>query len=90
MNNLLSYCGLVDPRISASDKDLPVMTSVSLSEKKIVDKISFQKNESSTRLFGNLEYIRIFSRFFMWLYFSPWKRILDEIYASKDYVTDTI
>ena len=43
MNNLLSYCGLVDPRISASDKDLPVMTSVSLSEKKIVDKISFQK-----------------------------------------------
>ena len=24
MKNLLSYCGLVDPRISASDKDLPV------------------------------------------------------------------
>ena len=24
MTNLLSYCGLVDPRISASDKDLPV------------------------------------------------------------------
>ena len=24
MNNLLSYCGLVEPRISASDKDLPV------------------------------------------------------------------
>ena len=24
MNNLLSYCGLVDTRISASDKDLPV------------------------------------------------------------------
>ena len=24
MNNLLSYCGLVDPRLSASDKDLPV------------------------------------------------------------------
>jgi hypothetical protein len=24
MNNHLSYCGLVDPRISASDKDLPV------------------------------------------------------------------
>ena len=23
INNLLSYCGLVDPRISASDKDLP-------------------------------------------------------------------
>ena len=25
MNNLLTYCGLVDPRISASDKDLPVI-----------------------------------------------------------------
>ena len=24
MNNLLSYCGFVDPRISASEKDLPV------------------------------------------------------------------
>ena len=24
MNNLLSYCGLVDRRISASEKDLPV------------------------------------------------------------------
>ena len=23
MNNLLSYCGLVDARISASEKDLP-------------------------------------------------------------------
>ena len=25
MNNLLSYCGLVEPRISDSDKDLPVL-----------------------------------------------------------------
>ena len=25
MNNLLSYCGLVDARINASDKDLPVL-----------------------------------------------------------------
>ena len=24
MNNLLSYCGLVDTKIKASDKDLPV------------------------------------------------------------------
>ena len=24
MNNLLSYCGLVDAKISSSDKDLPV------------------------------------------------------------------
>ena len=28
MNNLLSYYGLVDARISASDKDLPVQTSI--------------------------------------------------------------
>ena len=27
MNNLLSYCGLVDARISASEKDLPVKES---------------------------------------------------------------
>ena len=27
MNNLLSYCGLVDARISSSDKDLPVILS---------------------------------------------------------------
>ena len=25
MNNLLSYCGLVDTRISASEKDLPAV-----------------------------------------------------------------
>ena len=25
MNNILSYCGLVDVRINASDKDLPVL-----------------------------------------------------------------
>ena len=28
MNNCLSYCGLVDPRISASDKDLPVKNMI--------------------------------------------------------------
>ena len=27
MNNLLSYCGLIDVRINASDKDLPVLTT---------------------------------------------------------------
>ena len=30
MNNLLSYCGLVDVRISASDKDLPVWNKIYL------------------------------------------------------------
>ena len=28
MNNLLSYCGLVDAKIRASDKDLPVKDSI--------------------------------------------------------------
>ena len=28
MNNLLSYCGLVDTRTSASEKDLPVIEEV--------------------------------------------------------------
>ena len=27
MNNLLSYCGLIDAKIRASDKDLPVRES---------------------------------------------------------------
>ena len=29
MNNLLSYCGLVDTRIGASEKDLPVSVTIS-------------------------------------------------------------
>ena len=28
MKNLLSYCGLIDAKISASDKDLPVCTQL--------------------------------------------------------------
>ena len=28
MNNLLSYCGLIDAKIRASDKDLPVACSI--------------------------------------------------------------
>ena len=28
MNNVLSYCGLVDAKIRASDKDLPVQNGV--------------------------------------------------------------
>jgi hypothetical protein len=28
MNNLLSYCGLIDAKIRASDKDLPVPVSI--------------------------------------------------------------
>ena len=32
MNNLSSYCGLVDAKIRASDKDLPVFAEVSSTE----------------------------------------------------------
>ena len=28
MNNLLSYCGLIDTKIRASDKDLPVPKNI--------------------------------------------------------------
>ena len=28
MNNLLSYCGLVDAKIRSSDKDLPASTNI--------------------------------------------------------------
>ena len=38
MNNLSSYCGLVDAKIRASDKDLPVIFSnFDLTEKNIID-----------------------------------------------------
>ena len=30
MNNLLSYCGLVDTRVSTSEKDLPVSSSLEI------------------------------------------------------------
>ena len=32
MNNIWSYCGLVAARISASDKDLPVLETTRLTE----------------------------------------------------------
>ena len=34
MNNLLSYCGLVDARIRASNKDLPVLEKVQMTFEK--------------------------------------------------------
>ena len=51
MKNLLSYCGLVDARISASEKDLPVSKIISV----IVEKIchSFM---AMSRLFGVLSF----------------------------------
>ena len=45
MNNLLSYCGLVDARIRASNKDLPVQDD----EPKVID------DESSAETVVNLD-----------------------------------
>ena len=36
MKNLLSYCGLVDAKIRASDKDLPVKTKFGMTNGKIL------------------------------------------------------
>ena len=36
MNNLLSYCGLVDAKIRASDKDLPVLTGLKVKGAKAI------------------------------------------------------
>ena len=44
MNNLLTYCGLVDARISASEKDLPVCKSTQPSNKGIYKGISRQQS----------------------------------------------
>ena len=45
MNNLLSYCGLVDARISASDKYLPVPGPGIKVDMKIVPSIMNKKED---------------------------------------------
>ena len=35
MNNILSYCGLVDARISASEKNLPVKQHLESSQRQL-------------------------------------------------------
>ena len=42
MNNLLSYCGLVDARISASEKDLPVRIGILCQPKRFIEKCFHQ------------------------------------------------
>ena len=46
MNNLLSYCGLIDAKIRASDKDLPV----------IQPKICFCKEDMILRLLSTFDF----------------------------------
>ena len=47
MNNLSSYCGLVDAKIRASDKDLPVLTHYKRSEKSPTSLIYYELDFSS-------------------------------------------
>ena len=62
MNNLLSYCGLVDARISTSEKDLPVkempgvytkISSFAKFIKKLKNKITFQRLNVQNQTLGN-------------------------------------
>ena len=49
MNNLSSYCGLVDAKIKASDKDLPACDRLSIVLKRLRDfkfKLSASKKNS--------------------------------------------
>ena len=45
MNNVLSYCGLVDARISASEKDLPVHISLIFVHRKTIISLKMLVNE---------------------------------------------
>ena len=54
MNNLASYCGLVDAKIRAYDKDLPVLLSMLLAQ-------VFSKNIQSGKLNIHILYIWVYS-----------------------------
>ena len=41
MNNLLSYCGLIDERMSASEKDLPVLLMMLMEKEAICASVRF-------------------------------------------------
>jgi hypothetical protein len=50
MNNLLSYCGLVEVRISASEKDLPAhFSSVQSYRIKIIESAMTMKGKLDTK-----------------------------------------
>ena len=57
MNNILSYCGIVDARISASEKDLPTtgtFTSKESNAEKLVGVVKFIYSEKPTKIWRNL------------------------------------
>ena len=64
MNNLLSYCGLVDARISASGKDLPVTltkrTNLWINEPLFLDGKELLGNKMSKKNRGSSTYLKIF------------------------------
>ena len=58
MNNLSSYCGLVDAKIRASDKDLPVLTIIKALELWFVIRaINLPIKEGNKRLRKNLKIV---------------------------------
>ncbi len=52
MSNLLSYCGLIDARIRASDKDLPVQDFK-------YEKIQFQQKNDHDKCQKSIEKIKL-------------------------------
>ena len=55
MNNLLPYCGLVDARISASEKYLPVYTTYNTIQKNSADFWPYVKNYFKNEKFAVCE-----------------------------------
>ena len=80
MNNLLTYCGLVDPRISASDKDLPVKNNKTkkILWKKIVDSGFVKKNVMNSLQGSLLGAVKLSS-------ILPWERDADIAVLSSHF-----
>ena len=53
MNNRLTYCGLVGARISASEKDLPVLTTI------IILFFDLNKNVKETKNYATSNYSKM-------------------------------
>ena len=62
MNNLLSYCGLVEMRINASDKDLPVRAKKVPSRVKL-GRARFNRLNPSVSISSELAILAIYSFF---------------------------
>ena len=49
MNNLSSYCGIVDAKIRASDKDLPVLINADFEFLKVMDNLYLKFRYEATK-----------------------------------------